>query len=78
MNKLLIATVALATFGFAATAEAKRDNNERDAFAQTVRSETLAPALVEGRNAAVAAPAQAAGVEPYIAQSVEQDARSTK
>lgn len=80
MNKIIFALAALATVGFAATAEAKRDNNERAAFSQTVRSETLAPTtapVLEGRNAAVAAPAST-GVEPYISQSIEQDARGNK
>lgn len=76
MNKTLIALAALASVGFAATAEAKQDSAERAAFNQTVRNETLAPAyVVEGRNVAPAQ-APATGVEPYIRQQIEANERS--
>lgn len=60
MNKILIATIALATLGANVAYAGGRDDAERAAYAQTLRSETLAPApVIEGRNAAViAAPAQ--------------------
>lgn len=65
MNKILIAVAALATLGVAATA------NAADGRDQSLKLN--APVIVEGRNAAVVAgPSDA-----YIAQSVEQNARST-
>ena len=67
MNKILIAVAAVATFGVAATA------NAADGRDQSLN--TNAPVVViEGRNAAVVATSS----EAYIAQSVAQDARSTR
>ncbi|ADH88037.1 hypothetical protein Snov_0706 [Ancylobacter novellus DSM 506] len=68
MNKIILAAVALATFGsVAAQADGGRDPSlyGRQAPAQ----------IVEGRNAAVALPASTDG---YIKASVEQDARSSR
>jgi len=65
MNKILFAVAALATFGVSAA-------NAADGRDQSLN--TNVPAIVEGRNAAiVATPSDA-----YIAQSVAQDARSTR
>ena len=66
MNKVLIAVAALATFGIAATANA--------ADGRDTSLNTSAPVVVEGRNAAVVTSAS----DAYIAQSVAQDARSTR
>lgn len=68
MNKIILAAVALATFGsVAAQADGGRDPSlyGRPAPAQ----------IVEGRNAAVALPTSTDG---YIKASVEQDARSSR
>ena len=66
MNKILIAVAALATFGVAATA------NAADGRDQSLKLN--APVIVEGRNAAVVTGSS----DAYIAQSVEQNARSTR
>lgn len=77
MNKILFVVAALATFGFAATAEAKQDHAERAGWQQTVAGErapavfTPAPVVIEGRNAATTGT-----VDSYIERSVEQNARS--
>ncbi len=81
--KILIALAALATVGLTATAEAKRDDRNEAAWAQTVRSvpspaalgQALSNPVVEGRNVSATAPDH---VEPYIAQSIEQDGRGNK
>lgn len=83
-TKILVAIAALATVGLTATAEAKRDDRNEAAWAETVRSvpspaaisQALShPVVVEGRNVSVPA---ADRVEPYIAQSIEQDGRGNK
>lgn len=67
MNKILLAAVALAAFGsVAANAADGRDQSLYGTPAQTV--------VVEGRNAAVAAPAVS---DAYIKAAVEANARST-
>ena len=77
MNRILVAAVALATVaGFAATAEAKQDSQERAAWSETVRnvsapSATAAP-VVEGRNAATTSDSS----EAYIRRAVDAGARS--
>lgn len=81
MNKILFTAATLATLGFfavnAANAADGRDQTERAAINQSVGEASWslnAPMIVEGRNAAVVAgPSDA-----YIAQSVEQNARSTR
>jgi len=82
-TKILVAIAALATVGLTATAEAKRDDRNEAAWSQTVRS-VPSPAeinravenpVVEGRNVSVPAPDH---VEPYIAQSIDQDGRGNK
>ena len=68
MNKIILAAVALATFGsVAAQAEGGRDPSlyGRPAPAQ----------IVEGRNAAVAVPTAS---DAYINASVAQDARGNR
>ncbi|WP_454685207.1 hypothetical protein [Ancylobacter moscoviensis] len=68
MNKIVLAAVALATLGsVAAQADGGRDPSlyGRPAVTQ----------IVEGRNAAVAAPAVS---DAYIKASVAQDARSNR
>lgn len=81
MNKLILAAAAVATLGLTAAAHADgRDPAERAAYNETIRnSAQLAvpgAGVVEGRNATVAVPT--AGVEPYIQQQIEQNARSTR
>lgn len=65
MKKLLIAAAVLAGMGYAATAQAGRDDAERNAWFQTMHSvpppgvieQNLArDRMIEGRNAAVANP----------------------
>ena len=82
-TKIIIAIAAIATMGLTATAEAKRDDRNEAAWSQTVRS-VPAPAeinraienpVVEGRNVSAPAPDH---VEPYIAQSIDQDGRGNK
>jgi len=78
MTKIIYAVAALATLGFAATAEAKQDPAERAAWNQTIRNEHLAPVaapVFEGRNATVVSPTVP---NDYIDRSVQQDNRSTK
>lgn len=78
MNKIIIATIALVTFGGAGAAYAKQDANERAAYYETIRNQVTAPAPVtEGRNAATAAPGTV-GVEPYIKQQIDANARSSR
>lgn len=82
MNKLILAAAAVATLGLTAAAHAEsRDPAERAAYNETVRtSAQLAipgAGLVEGRNAAVVSQ-PTAGVEPYIQQQIEQNARSAR
>ena len=78
-TKILVAIAALATVGLTATAEAKRDDRNEAAWSQTVRSVPSPAAVenpvVEGRNVSVPAPDH---VEPYIAQSIDQDGRGNK
>lgn len=81
MNKLILTAFAVATLGLTAAAHADgRDPAERAAYNETIRNSAqhVVPnaGLVEGRNAAVAAPTT--GVEPYIQQQIEQNARSTR
>ncbi|HEY9213873.1 MAG TPA: hypothetical protein VIQ29_13625 [Ancylobacter sp.] len=83
MNKLILAAAAVASLGLSVAAHAEsRDPAERAAYNQTVREQSLTPsynaqsqAVYEGRNATTTAPT--AGVEPYIAQEIEANARST-
>ncbi|QFR31715.1 hypothetical protein [Ancylobacter sp. TS-1] len=70
MNKILVAAVALAAFGSVAAQAA----DGRDASLYTAPANAQVQ-VVEGRNAAVAAPA---GTDAYINQAVEANARSTK
>ena len=82
-TKILVAIAALATVGLTATAEAKRNSANEAAWAETVRSvpspaeinRAVANPVVEGRNVSVQAPGH---VEPYIAQSIDQDGRGNK
>jgi len=82
-TKILIAIAAIATMGLTATAEAKRSDANEDAWAQTVRSvpspaameRAIETPVVEGRNVSAPAPDH---VEPYIAQSIDQDGRGNK
>lgn len=81
MNKLILAAATVATLGLTVAAHAEsRDPAERAAYNETIRTapQHAVPgtALVEGRNAAVAAPTT--GVEPYIQQQIEQNSRSTR
>jgi len=70
MNKIIIAAVALATFGSVAAQAAGRDPSLYPRPTPTVQSQ-----VIEGRNATVAAPV---GTDAYINQAVEANARSTK
>ncbi|QFR31716.1 hypothetical protein [Ancylobacter sp. TS-1] len=70
MNKILLAAVALATFGSVAAQAA----DGRDASLYTAPANAQVQ-VVEGRNATVAVPTTNDG---YIAQSVEANARSTR
>ena len=66
MNKILFALATVATLGVSA------------AYAADGRDQSLntsAPVIVEGRNAAVVTTSTS---DAYIAQSVAQDARSTR
>lgn len=83
MNKILAAAAAIAAVTFAAPAEARRDASERAAWAETVRNQAVAPAhaaapVIEGRNAAVVAPAAPQGIEPYIDRQIEANRRSSR
>lgn len=82
MTKIFAAFAAIAAVTFAAPAEAKRDAYERAAWAETVRNQSVAPVhaapVIEGRNAAVVAPAAPQGVEPYIARQIEANRRSSR
>lgn len=73
MNKILIAAVALATFGSVAAQAADGRDASLYPRAASVQAEAAAP-VVEGRNAAVAVPATS---DAYIKQAVEANARST-
>lgn len=87
MNKFIVAAAIVASFGYAATAEAHRDDPERDAWFQTMQSvpapsvmernveRDMRQPVIEGRNAATAAPSE--HVEPYIAREEEANGRST-
>lgn len=84
MNKIFVAAALLASFGYAATAEAHRDDYERNDWAQTMRTVPSPTAMernlqrqqvIEGRNAATVAPRER--VEPYIQRAEEADRRST-
>jgi len=66
MKNILFAVAALATFGVSAA-------NAADGRDQSLNSNV--PAIVEGRNAAVVTTSTS---DAYIAQSVAQDARSTR
>ncbi|MCK0209023.1 hypothetical protein MWN33_13380 [Starkeya koreensis] len=72
MNKIILAAVALATFGSVAAQAAGRDATLYTRISPPAQTQAQ---VVEGRNAAVSAPA---GSDAYIAQSVEANARSTK
>jgi len=69
MNKIIIAAVALATFGSVAAQAAGRDSSLYSRPTPAVQAQ-----VVEGRNATVAAPAAS---DAYINQAVEANARST-
>ncbi len=76
MSKIILTVAALSSIAFSVPALAGYyDAGERAAYIQTQHEEATVkvpfPVLIEGRNAAVKTT-----VEPYIAQSVEQNARS--
>ncbi len=77
MKMTAIALATLAALSFAATAEAKLSHEEQAGWKQTVQNKTVgtpdATPVVEGRNAASTAVDTS---EPYIRQSVEQNART--
>ena len=87
-NKIFIAAAVLASFGYAATAEAHRDDWQINDWTQTLHTvpppavmqrnierDMAGRPVIEGRNAAVAAPAE--HVEPYIHEEEEANGRST-
>jgi type 1 fimbria pilin len=79
MNKILIAAVALATFGSVAAQAAGRDATLYPrASAPQAQTQQVQPQaqrnIVEGRNATVTLPTVS---DAYINQSVEANARST-
>ncbi|WP_018389870.1 hypothetical protein [Ancylobacter sp. FA202] len=75
MNKILIAAVALATFGSVAAQAAGRDATLYSrASAPQVQTQQVQRNVVEGRNATVTLPTVS---DAYINQSVEANARST-
>lgn len=78
MNRIVLALAALATLTGSAYA-GDFDRAERDAWRATVLNQSFeaAPVITEGRNAAVSAP-MLGHVEPYIQQSIEQNARSSR
>lgn len=85
MNKLILAAAAVASLGLSVAAHAAdgRDTSERAGYSQTFRERSMTPSynapaqtVYEGRNATTTAPT--AGVEPYIAQEIEANARSTR
>lgn len=78
MNKIALALVAFAALTGSAYA-GDFDHADREAWLATVRSQSIeaAPVIAEGRNAATSVP-MLGNVEPYIEQSIEQDARSSR
>lgn len=85
MNKLIIAAATVASLGLSVAANAAdgRDTSERAVYSQGTAQPTLAPSydaqsqtVYEGRNATTVAPTT--GVEPYIAQQIEGNARSSR
>lgn len=70
MNKFVLAAVAFATLGSVAASAA--DGRDASLYGRPATAQTQ---VVEGRNAAVAAPVTTDG---YINQSVEANARSTR
>jgi hypothetical protein len=75
MNKILLAAVALASFGSVAASAA--DGRDASLYERAVpaQAEAAQAPVVEGRNAAVALPTVS---DAYINQSVEANARSTR
>ncbi|WP_371345272.1 hypothetical protein [Ancylobacter sp. IITR112] len=74
MNKLLIAAVALATLGSVGAQAAGRDSTVYGTHPAPQVQSQAQNKVVEGRNAAVAAPAVS---DAYIQRTVEANARST-
>ncbi|TCK31290.1 hypothetical protein EV667_1398 [Ancylobacter aquaticus] len=80
MNKIILAAVALATFGSAGAQAAGRDGTlYTRATGPQVQTQQVQPQaqrnVVEGRNATVTVPAVS---DAYIDRSVEANARSTR
>lgn len=79
MNKFAYILAAAASFSYVGTSEAKQDRYERQAWRNTVASEHLPDGVVyEGRNVTTTHRVETRGVEPYIAQQIEVNARSSR
>lgn len=74
MNKIILAAVALATFGSVAAQAAGRDATVYGRHPAPQVQSQVQPNVVEGRNATVVRPAVS---DAYIDRTVEQNARST-
>lgn len=79
MNKFAYIIAAAASFSYIGTSEAKQDRYERRAWRTTVASEHVPAGVVyEGRNVTMTHRVETLGVEPYIAQQIELNARSSR
>ncbi len=78
MNKIVFALAALSVLAAAGSADARdRYRHEEPGWNPNAAS-FGGGRVVEGRNAATTVTRTFSGVEPYISQSIEQNARSSR
>lgn len=79
MNKLVYILAAAASFSYVGASEAKQDHYERQAWKNTATGAHVPVGPVyEGRNVTTSHRVETLGVEPYIAQQIELNARSSR
>ncbi|WP_371347230.1 hypothetical protein [Ancylobacter sp. IITR112] len=79
MRNFAFILVAAASVSYVGASEAKQDRRERQAWRNTVASEHVPDSLIhEGRNVTTTHRVETLGVEPYIAQQIELNARSSR
>lgn len=78
MSKFAYILAAAASFSYVGSSEAKQDRYERQAWKNTVAGAHLpASPVYEGRNVTASHRVETEGVEPYIAQQIEANARAS-
>ncbi|ADH90820.1 conserved hypothetical protein [Ancylobacter novellus DSM 506] len=77
MNKIVFALAALSVLAAAGSADARERYRHEEPGWNPNAASFGTGRVVEGRNAATVAPTFS-GVESYITQSIEQDARSSR